>query len=241
VEGWPFEETKMDRQFDAELNVLNEKLLHMARLAEESVALAVRSLKEREEPLAQEVFAREGKVNLLEIDIDELCMRLLALRQPVAGDLRFITSAMKISSELERVGDLGVNIAEVSVDLLKVPPLKPLIDIPRMASLAQGMVKDALNAFVNRDEKLARSVCERDDEVDSLNEQVFRELLTYMMNDPTTIDRAVGLILVGRHLERIADHATNIGEDVIYLVLGKTIKHHIEEIRREAAAKSAEK
>jgi len=231
----------MDRQFDAELNVLNEKLLHMARLAEESVALAVRSLKEREEPLAQEVFAREGKVNLLEIDIDELCMRLLALRQPVAGDLRFITSAMKISSELERVGDLGVNIAEVSVDLLKVPPLKPLIDIPRMASLAQGMVKDALNAFVNRDEKLARSVCERDDEVDSLNEQVFRELLTYMMNDPTTIDRAVGLILVGRHLERIADHATNIGEDVIYLVLGKTIKHHIEEIRREAAAKSAEK
>jgi len=201
----------------------------------------VRSLKEREEPLAQEVFAREGKVNLLEIDIDELCMRLLALRQPVAGDLRFITSAMKISSELERVGDLGVNIAEVSVDLLKVPPLKPLIDIPRMASLAQGMVKDALNAFVNRDEKLARSVCERDDEVDSLNEQVFRELLTYMMNDPTTIDRAVGLILVGRHLERIADHATNIGEDVIYLVLGKTIKHHIEEIRREAAAKSAEK
>ena len=231
----------MERQFDTELNTLNEKLLHMARLAEESVALAVRALKERNQSLAQDVFKGEGAINLLDIEIDELCMRLLALRQPVAGDLRFITSAMKISSELERVGDLGVNIAEVSVDLLKVPPLKPLIDIPRMASLAQGMVKDALNAFVNRDEKLARSVCERDDEVDSLNEQVFRELLTYMMNDPTTIDRAVGLILVGRHLERIADHATNIGEDVIYLVLGKTIKHHIEEIRREAAAKSVEK
>jgi len=231
----------MDRQFDAELNVLNENLLHMARLAEESVALAVRSLKERNETLAQDVFKREGTINLLEIDIDELCMRLLALRQPVASDLRFITSAMKIGSDLERVGDLAVNIAEVSVELLKQPPLKPLIDIPRMASLAEGMIKDALNAFVNRDEKLARAVCERDDEVDSLNDQVFRELLTYMMNDPATIDRSVGLILIGRHLERIADHATNIGEDVIYLVLGKTIKHHIEEIRREASAKAEKK
>jgi len=219
----------MDRQFDAELNVLNENLLHMARLAEESVALAVRSLKERNETLAQDVFKREGTINLLEIDIDELCMRLLALRQPVASDLRFITSAMKIGSDLERVGDLAVNIAEVSVELLKQPPLKPLIDIPRMASLAEGMIKDALNAFVNRDEKLARAVCERDDEVDSLNDQVFRELLTYMMEDPETINRAVDLILVGRHLERIADHATNIGEDVIYMVKGKTIKHHIEE------------
>jgi phosphate transport system protein len=165
-------------------------------------------------------------------------MKLLALRQPVASDLRFITSAMKIGSDLERVGDLAVNIAEVSLDLLQHPPIKPLIDIPRMAALAQSMVKDALNAFVNRDEKLARAVCKRDDEVDSLNDQVFRELLTYMMNDPSTINRAVGLILIGRHLERIADHATNIGEDVIYLVLGKTIKHHIEEIRREAEAKA---
>jgi len=231
----------MERQFDAELNALNEKLLHMARLAEESVSLAVKSLKERNEAFAQEVFKRETDVNLLEIDIDEICMRLLALRQPVASDLRFITSAMKIGSDLERVGDLAVNIAEVSLELLKQPALKPLLDIPRMASLAQGMIRDSLNAFVNRDEKLARAVCERDDEVDSLNDQVFRELLTYMMNDPATIDRSVGLILIGRHLERIADHATNIGEDVIYLVLGKTIKHHIEEIRREAAAKSAEK
>lgn len=231
----------MDRQFDSELNALNEKLLHMARLAEESVALAIKSLKERNETFAQDVLKRETNVNLLEIDVDEFCMRLLALRQPVASDLRFITSAMKIGSDLERVGDLAVNIAEVSLDLLKLPPLKPLIDIPRMASLAQGMVRDSLNAFVNRDEKLARAVCERDDEVDSLNDQIFRELLTYMMNDPTTIDRAVGLILIGRHLERIADHATNIGEDVIYLVLGKTIKHHIEEIRREAAARPVAK
>ncbi len=228
----------MDRQFDEELTSLNQKLLHMARLAEESVAVAVQSLKNRDEALAQDVFNRETTVNLLEIEVDELCMRLLALRQPVASDLRFITSAMKIASELERVGDLAVNIAEASIELLKQPPLKPLIDIPRMASLAQGMVKDALNAFVNRDEALARAVCERDDEVDSLNDQVFRELLTYMMNDQSTINRSVGLILIGRHLERIADHATNIGEDVIYLVKGKTIKHHIEEIRRESGAKS---
>ncbi|OGD19108.1 MAG: phosphate transport system regulatory protein PhoU [Candidatus Aminicenantes bacterium RBG_16_63_16] len=228
----------MDRKIDTELNSLNEKLLHMARLAEESVALAVKSLKERKEAFAQDVFKREESLHLLEVEIDELCMRLLALRQPVASDLRFITSAMKIGSELERVGDLAVNIAEVSVDLLKQPPLKPLIDIPRMASLAQGMIKDSLDAYVNRDEKLARAVCERDDEVDSLNDQIFRELLTYMMSDRATIDRAVGLILIGRHLERIADHATNIGEDVIFIVLGKTIKHHIEEIRRQAAAEA---
>jgi phosphate transport system protein len=228
----------MDRQFDAELRALNEKLLHMARLAEESVALAVRSLKERNGTLAQDVLKREGSVNLLDVEIDEQCLRLLALRQPVAGDLRFITSAMQIATELERVGDLAVNIAEVSLDLLEHPPLKPLIDIPRLAALAQGMVKDSLNAFVNRDEKTARAVLQRDDEVDSLNDQIFRELLTYMMSDPTTIDRAVDLILIGRHLERIADHATNIGEAVIYLVLGRTVKHHIEEIRRQQAAKA---
>ncbi len=223
----------MERHLDEELNRLNEKLLHMARMAEESVALAIKGLKERQEEYAREVLKREQDVNLLEIEIDELCMKLLALRQPVASDLRFITSAMKIAGELERIGDLAVNIAEVSLELLKVPFLKPLIDIPRMAAVAQSMVKDALNAFLNRDEKLARAVCERDDEVDSLNDQIFRELLTYMISDPSTINRAVGLILVGRHLERIADHATNIGEDVIYLVLGKTIKHHIEEIKRE--------
>jgi len=228
----------MDRQIDTELNALNEKLLHMARLAEESVALAVKSLKQRNEAFARDVFAGEKGLHLLEIEIDELCMRLLALRQPVASDLRFITSAMKIASELERVGDLAVNIAEVSVELLKQPSLKPLNDIPRMAVLAQGMIKDSLDAFVNRDESLARAVCQRDDQVDGLNDQIFRVLLTYMMGDRETINRAVGLILIGRHLERIADHATNIGEDVIYLVVGKTIKHHIEEIRRQAAAEA---
>jgi phosphate transport system protein len=218
----------MKRQFDKELKSLKEKLLRMASLAEESVAIAVSSLKERNKELAQKVFNGEETINLLDIEIDRLTLRLLALRQPMAIDLRFITSAMRIASELERIGDQSVNIAQRALELLKLPLLKPLIDIPRMASLAQNMVKDSLNAFVNRDEKLARDVCQRDDEVDDLNDQIFRELLTYMMQDPSNISRAVDLILVGRHLERIADHATNISEDVIYYVKGKTIKHHCE-------------
>jgi phosphate transport system protein len=219
----------MERRFDEELKDLKEKLLRMAGLAEDSIAKAVKALKDRDEALVGRVFEQEERINLLEIEIDEVCLRLLALRQPMAGDLRFISSAMKIGSELERIGDQAVNIAERTVELLKVPLLKPLIDIPRMAGLAQAMVVDAINAFVNRDADLARQICARDDEVDQINHQIFRELLTYMMEDPATIPRAVELILIGRHLERIADHATNIGEDVIYLVKGKSIKHHIEE------------
>ena len=221
----------MERLFDEELINLKEKLVKMASLVEESIALAIKGLKDRKEELAREVLQREDSINLLDIEIDESCMKLLALRQPMAGDLRFITSAKKIGSDLERMGDLAVNIAERALDLLKLPALKPLIDIPRMAASVQNMVRDSLNAFVNRDEKLARNVCELDDEIDHLNDQIFRELLTYMMEDPATIARAVGLILVGRNLERIADHTTNISEDVIYLVKGKTIKHHIEQVR----------
>jgi phosphate transport system protein len=223
--------SKTERPFDEELKDLKEKLLEMASRAEEQIGLAVRGLKDRKEEMACEVLDKEQDINRLDIEIDEMAMRLLALRQPMATDLRFITSAMKIGSDLERIGDLAVNIAERTLDLLKVPPLKPLIDIPRMASLAQGMVRDVLNAFINGDADLAKNVCQRDDQVDQLNGQIFRELLTFMMADQTTIPRAVDLILVGRHLERIADHATNIGEDVIYMVKGKTIKHHIEEGR----------
>jgi phosphate transport system protein len=223
--------SKPERPFDEELKLLKEKLLEMAARAEEQIALAIRGLKDREEKLACQVLEREEAINLLDIEIDEMAMRLLALRQPMAADLRFITSAMKIGSDLERIGDLAVNIAERTMDLLKSPQLKPLIDIPRMAQMVQDMVRDALNAFINGDDTLAKDVCERDDRVDKLNDQVFRELLTYMMQDPVTISRAVDLILVGRHLERIADHATNIGEDVIYMVRGKTIKHHVEEGR----------
>lgn len=222
----------MARPFDEELKTIMGKLMKMACLAEESIVLAVKSLKDRKEKLAKDVLKKEEAINLLDIEIDELCLKLLARRQPMAIDLRFITSAMKITSELERIGDQAVNIAERSLELLKLPLLKPLIDIPRMADLAQNMVKDSINAFVNRDGKLAINVCERDDQVDKLNDQILRELLTYMMQDPTTIRRAVDLILVGRHLERIADHATNIGEDVYYLAKGKTIKHHIEKNRK---------
>lgn len=222
----------MARPFDEELKTIRGKLMKMACLAEESIVLAVKSLKDRKEKLAKDVLKKEEAINLLDIEIDELCLKLLARRQPMAIDLRFITSAMKITSELERIGDQAVNIAERSLELLKLPLLKPLIDIPRMADLAQDMVKDSINAFVNRDGKLAINVCERHDQVDKLNDQILRELLTYMMQDPTTIRRAVDLILVGRHLERIADHATNIGEDVYYLAKGKTIKHHIEKNRK---------
>jgi phosphate transport system protein len=226
----------MERLFDEELKNLKEKLLRMAAIVEESISLSIEALKEQKEEIAHQVLKREDDVNILDVEIDESCLRLLALRQPMAGDLRFITSAMKIGSELERMGDLAVNIAEGAIELLKAPLLKPLIDIPRMAKLAQAMVRDSITAFINRDGTLARDVCQRDDEVDSLNDQIFRELLTYMMQDPMTIKRAVGLILVGRHLERIADHATNIGEDVIYLVKGKTIKHHIDKKREGALA-----
>lgn len=225
--------SKSERPFDEELKSLKEKLLEMASRAEEQIALAVRALKDRQEGLACQVLEREAAINRLDIEVDEMAMKLLALRQPMAADLRFITSAMSIGTDLERIGDLAVNIAERTLDLLKSPQLKPLLDIPRMAELAQAMVRDALNAFVNGDDALAKEVCERDDQVDEINDQVFRELLTYMMQDAGTISRAVDLILVGRHLERIADHATNIGEDVIYMVKGRTIKHHVEEGRAD--------
>jgi phosphate transport system protein len=223
--------TNTERPFDEELKALKEKLLEMATRAEDQIALAIRALKDREEALACQVLDREAAVNMLDIEVDEMGLRLLALRQPMAADLRFITSSMKIAGDLERIGDLAVNIAERTLDLLKTPQLKPLIDIPRMALIVQEMVRDTLKAFVEGDDALARDVCKRDDDVDQLNAQIFRELLTYMMEDHATISRAVDLILVGRHLERIADHATNIGEDVIYMVRGKTIKHHIEEGR----------
>jgi len=218
----------MQRQFDEELKNLRALLMRMASLVEESIAQAVKALKTGDEQAAREVLEREDAVNLMDIEVDGACLKLLALKQPMAGDLRFITSAMKIGEELERMGDLAVNIAERTLELIKLPPLKPLIDIPRMALLAQAMVRDVITAFVDGDEKLAREVCRRDDEVDMLNDQIFRELLTYMMQDPGNIARAVSLILIGRYLERIADHATNIGEAVFYLVEGKTIKHHIE-------------
>jgi phosphate transport system protein len=219
------------RHFDEELDLLKQKLVFMASMAESMIYKAVKSLTERKESLFAEVNQEEEKVNLLQIEIDELCLNLLALKQPMATDLRFITSAMKINSELERIADMAVNITQRAADLIKQPQLKPYIDIPRMADLAQTMVKDSLDSFVRQDAELARSILTRDDEIDLLKDQIFRELLTFMISDNTSIPRALDLILVSRHLERIGDHATNIAEDVIYLVQGKDIRHHIEEQR----------
>ena len=212
--------------FEMELEELKENLLKMAAWVEEAINNAVQSLVKRDSELARKTFEGEDRINKLEITIEDMCLKLLALRQPMAADLRFITSAMKIITDLERIGDQAVNIAERAILLNQEPQLKPYIDIPRMTQIAQSMVKDVLDAFVNRDSKLARSVCERDDLVDGLNDQVFRELLTYMISDPKTIMRAAHLMIVCRCLERIADHATNIAEDVIFMVDALVIKHH---------------
>jgi len=214
-----------ETHFQKELEELKENLLKMAVMVEEAIRDSVRALVKRDDDLAKKVFEGEDRINKMEITIDDMCLKLLALRQPMAADLRFITSAMKIITDLERMGDQAVNIAERAISLNQEPQLKPYIDIPRMAEIAQSMVKDVLDAFVNRDSKLARSVCERDDIVDGLNDQVVRELITYMITDPKTITRAVHLMIVSRCLERIADHATNIAEDVIFMVDALVIKH----------------
>ncbi len=224
----------MDTQFQKELEALKGSLLKMATVVEETLNLSVQSLVKQDSQLAQKTFENEDRINALEIAIEDMCLKLLALRQPVAADLRFITAAMKIVTDLERMGDQAVNIAERAISLNQEPPLKPYIDIPRITEITQSMVKDVLDAFVNRDSKLARSVCERDDLVDGLNDQVFRELLTYMMTDPRTITRAVHLMIVSRCLERIADHATNIAEDVIFMVDALVIKHRADAKEKEA-------
>jgi phosphate transport system protein len=227
-------EGAMETRFQQELNQLKEHLLRMAGLAERAISNAIDALVKRDTPLAEKTIAEDEQINQMELLIDDWCLRLLALHQPMAADLRFITSAMRINTELERIGDLSVNIAERVLSLNQEPQLKPYIDIPRMAEIAQTMVKDVLDAFVNRDPKLARSVCERDDLVDGLNDQVVRELLTYMASDSKTITRAVHLMIVARCLERIADHATNIAEDVIFMVDALVIKHHADEKGEES-------
>ena len=212
--------------FEEELQTLKNRLLTMGALVEERAHQAIRALVNRSQESAEQIIASDKEVNDLQIDVDDRCLKLLATQTPLASDLRLITSAMKINSDLERIGDQAVNIAENVIKLLPQPPLKPLIDIPRMAEIAQQMTRDALDSFVKRDVVLARDVLRRDDEVDSLKDQVFRELLTYMMADPGTIQRALALILISRNLERIADHATNIAEDVIFLVEAKDVRHH---------------
>ncbi len=217
----------MTRHFEEELNELKERLLYMGSLVEAMIQYSIKILVERKEDLAKDIRKHEEDVNHIQVEIDEICLKLLALYQPTAGDLRFITSAMKINSDLERMGDQAVNIAENSLDLLKAPPLKPLIDLPRMAEIVKNMVKNCLDAFVSKDPELAGKVLQTDDQVDKFKDDIFKELLVYMSQDPNNISRAMDLVLVSRNLERIGDHATNIAEDVIFMVSGKDIRHHL--------------
>jgi phosphate transport system protein len=214
----------MERHFEAELQKLRERLLAMGSVAETMIHRSIKALVDRQESLVQDVLAHEEEMDLLCIEIDDRCFTLMALQQPMASDLRFLVAAIKINSDLERIADQTVSIALRAQSLITQPELKPLIDIPRMAQLSQDMVRQSLDAFVRRDAELARSVIDADDAVDNLRDQVFRELLTYMMADTATIPRALALILVSRNLERIADHATNIAEDVIYIVRGEDVR-----------------
>ena len=215
----------MARHFHEELDGLKQTLLAMGALVEDQIRLTMRALVERDDALAKSVIERDREVNAFDVEVDEKCVELLALHQPTAGDLRFLTTAMKIVTDLERIGDQAVNIAQRARELSLEPQLKPYIDLPRMAELAQTMVKESLDAFVARDTALARRVCGEDAAVDALNHQIFRELLTFMMEDPKTIPRAIRLILIARFLERVADHATNIAEMVIFMVDSKMVRH----------------
>ncbi|HHT9153650.1 MAG TPA: phosphate signaling complex protein PhoU [Candidatus Hypogeohydataceae bacterium YC40] len=215
----------MERLFDKELTALKERLLRMGSLAQNMIRVAIKGLVERDESLLEEVFKNEEEVNQLHIEIDDRSMKLLALHQPMAIDLRFIAATIKINSELERIADQAVNVSQNTQVLLKYPQLKPLIDIPRMAEIAQKMLNDSLEAFINKDPDLAQATLAEDDKLDDLTDQIFRELLTYMMADPGTIQRALCLILISRNLERMGDHATNVCEDVIYMVQGRDIRH----------------
>ena len=213
------------RKLDRALEDLKNKLIHMATIAETMIDHAIGALVHRDEEFAADVPRYEQDVNRLQIEIDETVQTLAATHQPVAGDLRLLLAATKINGELERIGDQAVNITEDVHPLVQQPELKPLIDIPRMAEIAGGMVRDSLQAFVRGDVLLAQSVIMTDDQVDALKNQVLRELLTYMMSRPEAVELALALILISRHLERIGDHATNIAEDVIYLVQGRDVRH----------------
>jgi phosphate transport system protein len=217
------------RHFQEELEQLKARLLEMGGLAEEQVRQAVKGLVHRDRDLIAQVLTSDDALNALHIELDNRCFTLLALYQPMAVDLRAIVAAVKINTDLERVGDLAINIAEAARQYSTHLPVKKLIDIPRMATIAQRMLRDALDAFVRRDTLLAQNVLNEDDALDALKTQIFRELLTYMLQDPATIEPALDLILISRHLERIGDHATNIAEDVIFMVSAKDVRHHAAE------------
>jgi phosphate transport system protein len=217
----------MQRHIDQELAELRSQILRMGALVESQIEGSIKALVDRDVDLASRIIERDTLVNTMDVEIDENCIRLLALQAPAARDLRFVTTAMKISTELERMSDISENISERVIELNDEPQLKPYIDIPRMANWTMTMVQECLDAFVRSDAALARKVCADDDFVDNLTHQLFRELLSFMIENPATITRAIRLTFIGKSLERIADHATNIAELVIYMVEGKIIRHTI--------------
>ena len=213
------------KHYEQQLRELKNKLLLMSHNAEQMISDAIRALVERKLTLAEDVINRDDELDRLEIEVDDLCYAILALEQPVARDLRFIATAMKIVKDIERIGDIAVNIAERSRELIQEPELKRLVDLPIMAEAAQKILKESLDAFVNSDADLAEKVITNDNVVDDLYEQIFRELLTYMLEDPRSISRAIKLIFIAKHLERVGDHSANIAEMVVFLVKGQDIRH----------------
>ena len=214
-----------DKRYEEELKKLREEILYMGGMIEDQIQKSIKSLVERDSKLAELIIERDHEVNRLDVDIDDICVRLLALHQQAGRDLRFITTGLKITTDLERIGDMAVNICERALELNQEPQLKPYIDIPRMARVAQRMIRESLDAFVREDTELALKVCKDDEEVDQLNSQIFREVVTFMIDDPHTINRAIKISSISKYLERIADHATNIAEMVIFMVKGKSIRH----------------
>jgi phosphate transport system protein len=219
---------KIMRNFEEKIQELQQKLLLMGRLAESMIQTALRILIERDESLGIEVFEKEKEVNELQIEIDDSAVKLTALQQPVGADVRFLFMASRIATELERIGDQAVNIIQKAPPVLKSPSLRPLVDLPMMGEIAERMVRNSLEALVNRDCALAEIVLEEEKKVDAYRDKIFLVLLTYMMADPGTIERGLALILISRHLERVGDHATNIAEEVIYLVEGREVRHRYE-------------
>jgi phosphate transport system protein len=223
----------MARQKEQDTQALKERVLKMGSLVEDAIRRAVKALVDRDRELAISVIDGDAIVNNLDVEIEEECIRFLAIWQPSGSNLRLVTTAIKIITDLERMGDLAVDICERAMELLDEPQLKPYIDIPRMADAAQKMLKDSLDAFVAGDEEKALAVCAADDFVDNLNQQIFNELLVYMLQDPKNISRAVRLTYITKYLERVGDHATNIAEMVVYMVKGKVIRHTACEVRPE--------
>jgi len=218
----------MTRHFEEELDNLRNRLLEMSGLVEDSVYRSIQSLIEKDEVAAQQVLQNEARINRMEIEIDELATSLLARVQPMATDLRFITAAIKINNDLERMGDISVNIVRRTLVLMREPMPKELVDIPHMATLAQSMIRNSLDAFVRKDAELARSILTSDDVIDQLRDSVYEELIGLMERDPTTVRQSINLMFIARALERLADHATNIAEDVLFLVEGVEVRHHAE-------------